>query len=1202
MPDTAPARIFISYSRKDGADIAATLRKDLESQDLSVWQDIIALEGHRDWWSQIEDALRAKALQHFVLAVTQGALQSPVVRREIRLARQEGKTVSAVRGPGLDLAAVPRWFGHVYDFEIPEQRALFMRVLEGPSKQNRVPMMAPEPPADFVQRPREFEALKRKLLDTKGDAVAITAALRGAGGYGKTTLAKALAHDGDVIDAYFDGILWVELGEQPGNLLSIVSDLIETLTGERPALESLNAAASKLGEALGERRILLVVDDAWREQDLRPFLQGGRNTTRLITTRRDDILPLNAPRQPVDAMQSGEALELLEWGLPGDQATAQKRELEALAGRLGEWAQLLKLVNGFLRDRVVKARQPLAQALMGVNERLDIKGLTAFDAKNEADRAHAIARTVSVSLELLDASERARFAELAVFPEDEDIPISVVFRLWRDTGQLEQIDTEDLLQRLQSLSLLLSLDLSQRHFRLHDTMRNFLRNQAGQEGRIALHKLLLGALERYYEANFDFQITRYFSAFVPMHLAEAGHRGPLDALLLSPAWMQGKLSALRTPQSLISDYDRYAADDFSRLIGRTLRLTAGIITRDRNQLLPQLIGRLISVEGNVASKFREQARHYIKEHVRPAFLPMRPSLTTPGAETARLDGHGAAVRALVLLADGRLASGCGDNTIRLWDLTSGAETARLDGHGGYVNALALLPDGRLASGSGDNTIRLWDLTSAAESGRLEGHVGYVNALAPLADGRLASGSGDRIIRLWDLASGVEIARLDGHGAAVRSLAVLQDGRLASGFGDGTIRLWDLSGRTKTVILQGHTAAVRALAVLPDGHLASGSSDNVIRLWDPKSGLESARLEGHYASVNALAVLRDSSLASGSDDRTVRLWDVASGAEKARLEGHGGYVRALAVPPDGRLASGSDDRTIRMWDLASSAKTARLQGHTAAVRTLAVLRPDERLASGSDDNTLRLWELASGAEVASLEGPGAAIRTLARLPDGRIALGSTENSIRLWNLSGAETGTLEGHVGYVNALALLPDGRLASGSGDNTVRIWDLASGAEVARLEGHGGYVNALALLPDGRLVSGFGDGTIRIWDLTSKAKTERFKVCGAAVRALVVLPDGHLASASNDNSIRFWDLARGAEVARLDGHGAAVRALALLPGGHLASGSDDKTIRLWNLATRAEMAQLEVDAAVYCLAALPDCRLIAGDGLGRLHWLEILE
>ena len=65
---------------------------------LSVWQDVVALEGGQDWWSQIENALRSKELQHFVLVVTTAALESGVVKQEIRLARQEGKSVSPVRG------------------------------------------------------------------------------------------------------------------------------------------------------------------------------------------------------------------------------------------------------------------------------------------------------------------------------------------------------------------------------------------------------------------------------------------------------------------------------------------------------------------------------------------------------------------------------------------------------------------------------------------------------------------------------------------------------------------------------------------------------------------------------------------------------------------------------------------------------------------------------------------------------------------------------------------------------------------------------------------------------------------------------------------------------------------------------------------------------------------------------------------------
>jgi hypothetical protein len=389
--------------------------------------------------------------------------------------------------------------------------------LQDQGRQKRVAMMAPEPPADFVQRPSEFNALKKQLLDAKGDAVAITAALRGAGGYGKTTLAKALAHDPDIQDAYFDGILWVELGEKPENLL-IVSDLITRLTGAQPGLNTINAAASALGEALGDRRILMVVDDAWREQDLRPFLQGGASTTRLVTTRNDNTLPSHSVRQRVDAMHGNEAAALIAAGLPTGQVVTQRRELNALAARLGEWPLLLKLVNGFLRNRVVN-HEALPLAIAGVNRRLDAKGLVAFDAANEADRTKAVARTIGVSSELLDDSDRDRFAELGIFPEDAHIPIGIIERSWSE--HLDEIGTEDLLTKLYDFSLLLAIDLDRRTLQIHDTIRQFLRDQTGKERLVAQHKRLLEVLDEIDRSGQPDELTRrYFYLYLPYHLAE----------------------------------------------------------------------------------------------------------------------------------------------------------------------------------------------------------------------------------------------------------------------------------------------------------------------------------------------------------------------------------------------------------------------------------------------------------------------------------------------------------------------------------------------------------------------------------------------------------------------------------------------------------------------------------------------------------
>jgi WD40 repeat protein len=1152
-----PGRTFISYSRKDGAKFAADLRKTLEKENLSVWQDIVALEGGRDWWSQIEDALKSKALQHFVLIVTPAALESCVVRREIRLARQEGKTVCPIKGPDLgDLGKLPRWLGQLYDLDLPEHKTTLIRVLQDESRQKRVAMMAPEPPADFVERPKEFDALKKQLLDAKGDAVAITAALRGAGGYGKTTLAKALAHDQVIQDAYFDGILWAELGEKPENLLSILSDLITRLTGERPGLETVNAAASALGEALGDRRILMIVDDAWREPDLRPFLQGGSSTTRLVTTRIDSVLPQNAIRQPVDAMQEREALNMLAAGLPQDQASAERGSLSKLAARLGEWAQLLKLVNGFLRDRVVNSHQPLKSAILDANDGLDTEGLVAFDPSNEQDRTKAIARTISVSLGLLEPSERARFDELGVFPEDTDIPIAVVERLWGETAGLKSFAMKKLLSRLYGRSLLLNLDLNQRILRLHDTIRHFLQDCTGKDRLLAQHKRLIPVLEGIGTSPDNDALTRrYFYLYLPYHLAAAKDREKLDALLLDPAWLKAKLEVTGSPSALVADYAEYGATQAQKLIGRTLQMTAGICARDPRQLLPQLLGRLPGFEAIIATGFLDNARRSLSP---PAILTSRPSLTPLGAETARLEGHSDSVLALCPLPDGRLASGGGDNTIRLWDVATGAETARLEGHSGDVWALCLLPDGRLASGGGDNTIRLWDVATGAETARLEGHLGDVWALCLLPDGRLASGSLDRFIRLWDVATGAETGRLEGHLSPVNALCLLPDGRLASGSLDGTIRLWDVTRGAETARLEGHSDSVLALCPLPDGRLASGGGDHTVRLWDVTRGAETARLEGNLESVLALRPLPDGRLASGSQDNTVRLWDVTRGAETARLEGHSGHVVALCPLPDGRLASAAYEKTIRLWDLTSGAETARLEGHSGFVSSLCLLA-DGRLASGSWDYTIRLWDVATGAETARLEGG-------------------------------------------VSSLCLLADGRLASGSWDKTIRLWDVMSGAETARLEGLWGPVLALCLLPDGQLASsGSWESTIRLWDVTRGVETARLEGHSRGVAALCLTPDGRLASGSWDSTIRLWDVATGAATARLEGHSDRVTTLCLLPDGRLASGSWDKTIRLWDMPAEREITRLEIDAPVLCLATIADNRLVAGDQLGRLHWLELV-
>ena len=91
----------------------------------------------------------------------------------------------------------------------------------------------------------------------------------------------------------------------------------------------------------------------------------------------------------------------------------------------------------------------------------------------------------------------------------------------------------------------------------------------------------------------DALTRRYFYLYRPHHLAEAGERETLDALLLDPSWLKAKLAATANPAALVADYDQYGVGELQNFIGRTLRLTTGICARDQRQLIPQLLGRMM---------------------------------------------------------------------------------------------------------------------------------------------------------------------------------------------------------------------------------------------------------------------------------------------------------------------------------------------------------------------------------------------------------------------------------------------------------------------------------------------------------------------------------------------------------------------------------------------------------------------------------
>ncbi len=346
-------KVFISYARADGEELAHTIRQRLERQDITVWQDRVQMEGGREWWLQITEALNQ--VEFMVLVATPGAIQSEMVRKEWRYARQQGVCVYPVLGsPNLQFDQLPRWMSSVHFYNLEFEWDKLVRDLNAPCETPRVPFMADDIPADLVPRRQLLQQVVSRLVNEHGDPLVSTLALHGTGGYGKTMLAQAVCHTEEVRQAFDDGILWVSLGETPGDLTGRVVDLIEVLTGERPGYANLDAAEARLVQLLADRDILMILDDVWNLAHLKPFLRGGTRCARLITTRNIAALPPKTQSLEVENMDSREAVELLSRGLP----EGSGKQWHNLAQRLGGWPLLLSLTNGALGIESITTIKP----------------------------------------------------------------------------------------------------------------------------------------------------------------------------------------------------------------------------------------------------------------------------------------------------------------------------------------------------------------------------------------------------------------------------------------------------------------------------------------------------------------------------------------------------------------------------------------------------------------------------------------------------------------------------------------------------------------------------------------------------------------------------------------------------------------------------------------------------------------------------
>jgi WD40 repeat protein/basic membrane lipoprotein Med (substrate-binding protein (PBP1-ABC) superfamily) len=363
--------------------------------------------------------------------------------------------------------------------------------------------------------------------------------------------------------------------------------------------------------------------------------------------------------------------------------------------------------------------------------------------------------------------------------------------------------------------------------------------------------------------------------------------------------------------------------------------------------------------------------------------------TLTGQELFTLNGHTAPVVGVAFSPDcvgapdavaeqcgTRLATASWDGTTRVWNASFSRELLTL--YLPNASSGAFSPDGRLtASGYGDGSVKLWDLSSAFQETHngddptlsagsllqtLIGHTDAVDSLAFSPDGqRLASTAEDHTVKIWDVTTGADLLTLPGQDGGAIIVAFSPDGkRLATASDDFIVKLWNISGNAVQELLTIFIRSkINSLAFSPDGkHLVTAHREGIAKVWDVLTSKGLLYLRGHTDSVYYISFSQDGTrLATASDDGTARVWGAASGRELFTLRGHTGWVNGVAFSPDGsRLATAGQDGTTKLWDAKTGQELLTLRGNTDAVLGLAFSPDGSRLLSAGADGTMRVYLL------------------------------------------------------------------------------------------------------------------------------------------------------------------------------------------------------------------------------------------------------
>jgi tetratricopeptide (TPR) repeat protein/transcriptional regulator with XRE-family HTH domain len=359
------------------------------------------------------------------------------------------------------------------------------RPAAAPSVWSVVPAQLPPTVADFTGRSRELGRMDSLLRAASGMPML---AVAGPPGVGKTALALHWAHL--AASRYPDGQLYLNLRgydpERPVEPDDALGQFLRALgVGAADIPPELAARSALMRSILARRRVLVLLDNASGEEQVRPLLPGTASCAVMVTSR-DRLAGLvardGARRLDLGVLPMVEAIALLET-LIGDRIRRDPAAAVVLAERCARLPLALRVAAEQATDRPTVRVADLARELADDERRLDL-----LDAGG--DRRSGVAAVFSWSYLHLPAAAARAFRLLGIHPGRE-----------YDQYALAALDDIDLTQARWALSTLARAHLLDEYepgwYAMHDLLHAYARKLADETKPAQARR---AALTRLYDA------------------------------------------------------------------------------------------------------------------------------------------------------------------------------------------------------------------------------------------------------------------------------------------------------------------------------------------------------------------------------------------------------------------------------------------------------------------------------------------------------------------------------------------------------------------------------------------------------------------------------------------------------------------------------------------------------------------------------